>query len=368
MSEAELTAPALTTAELTAMRPATAVEDAPGPDADVEAADLLAAARAGDDAAFQELVRPHLRALHLHSYRMLGSYDEAEEAVQETLLRAWRGLHTFQGRAPLAHWLYRITTTTCLKVIERRRTRPATAPVSALVASGEITHLQPYPDRLLDQLTDSDGDPARVVERRESVALSFIAALQRLPATQRAVLILRDVLAWTSAEVADLLETSVPAVNSLLQRGRATLRTGEEPTAGRRPAGRPLDSRDREVIDKFMRAWQRCDIPALAELLREDAIMRMPPDATVIRGRAQIAAFFAAEPAGGRLDLIQLVETRANGQPAMAAYLPTGTDRCTGYGIMVFTITDGDITEITGFPGPDMFEPFGLPVTRPTNP
>ena len=154
---------------------------------------------------------------------MLGSYDEAEEAVQEALLRAWRSLRTYEGRAPLRHWLFRITTTTCLKAIGSRARRPA--------VTGEITYLQPYPDRLLDQLTDRDSDPAIVIERRETVALSFIVALQRLPASQRAALILRDVLAWSSAEVAELLETTVPAVNSLLQRARLILRTVTGPAS-----------------------------------------------------------------------------------------------------------------------------------------
>jgi RNA polymerase sigma-70 factor (ECF subfamily) len=309
--------------------------------------DLLAAAQAGDGHAFQALVAPHLRALHLHSYRMLGSYDEAEEAVQEVLLRAWRSLHTYQGRAPLSHWLFRITTTTCLKAIGSRARRPA--------ATAEITYLQPYPDRLLDQLTDRDGDPARVIERRETVALSFIVALQRLPASQRAALILRDVLAWSSAEVAELLEITVPAVNSLLQRARLTLRT----VTGPAPPG-PLSPRDRDVADRFLAAWQRCDVPALAALLREDAILRMPPEATVIQGRDQVAAFFATVPAGGRLDLIKLTQTRANGQSALAAYLPDDSGRCQGYGIMVLTVTGGMLSTITGFLGPGMFRHFGL--------
>ncbi|HEU5470613.1 MAG TPA: sigma-70 family RNA polymerase sigma factor, partial [Actinophytocola sp.] len=177
--------------------------------------DLLAAARGGDDRAFRALVWPHLRALHVHSYRMLGSYDEAEEAVQEVLLRAWKGLATFQGRAPLLHWLYRITTTTCLKAIQARGRQP--------ILDAEIGYLQPYPDQLLDQL--SDPDPAVVLTRRDTVTLAFISALQRLPATQRAALILRDVLTFTSGEVAELLDTTVAAVNSALQRARATMAT-----------------------------------------------------------------------------------------------------------------------------------------------
>src|SRR5262249_46666389 len=179
------------------------------------AEDLLTAARDGNGEAFRALVTPHLPALRVHCYRMLGSFHDAEEAAQETLLRAWRGLDTFEGRAPLRHWLYRIATTTCLKAREARGRQP--------VSTADLSFLEPYPDRLLDRLTAQD-DPAAEVERRESVSIAFVTALQLLPATQSAVLILRDVLGWPSAEVADLLETSVAAVNSALQRARATLR------------------------------------------------------------------------------------------------------------------------------------------------
>jgi RNA polymerase sigma-70 factor (ECF subfamily) len=317
------------------------------------AADLLAAARAGDGEAFKALVGPHLRALHVHAYRMLGSLDEADEALQDALLNAWRALDTYQGRAPLSHWLYRITSTSSLKVIRAKARRP--------VSAGEIGHLQPYPDRLLDQLADADADPAAIAEQRESVALAFITALQRLPARQRAALILRDVLAWNAVEVADLLEISVPAVNSALQRARATL-------SGTRPAdagiAHPrLDDHQRQVLHRFTDAWQRCDIDALAALLREDVILSMPPELIQITGRAQVARFFATVPAGGRLDTIRLVATGANGHPALAAYLPDKSARCHGYGIMVFTITHDGIATITGFPSPGLFARFGLPPT-----
>ena len=317
------------------------------------AADLLAAARAGDGEAFKALVGPHLRALHVHAYRMLGSLDEADEALQDALLNAWRALDTYQGQAPLSHWLYRITSTSSLKVIRAKARRP--------VPAGEIGHLQPYPDRLLDQLADADADPAAIAERRESIALAFITALQRLPARQRAALILRDVLAWSAVEVADLLEISVPAVNSALQRARATL-------PGTRPAdaglARPrLDDHQRQVLDRFTDAWQRCDINALAALLREDVILSMPPELTRITGRAEVTRFFATVPAGGRLDTIRLVATGANGHPALAAYLPDHSARCQGYGIMVFTTSGDGIATITGFPSPGLFERFGLPPT-----
>jgi RNA polymerase sigma-70 factor (ECF subfamily) len=321
------------------------------------AAGLLADARAGDGAAFEALISPYLRALHVHAYRMLGSIDDADEAVQDALFSAWRALNDYQGQAPLSHWLYRITTTSSLKVIRAKGRRP--------VPAGEIGHLQPYPDRLLDQLTDTGADPAAIAERRESVALAFITALQRLPARQRAALILRDVLAWNAAETADLLQVSVPAINSALQRARATL-SGRDQTW--RPAdsvtARPrLDDHQRQLLDRFIDAWQRCDIGALAALLREDVILSMPPELVTINGRAQVALFFATVPADGRLDTIRLVRTGANGQLAVAAYLPDQSARCHGYGIMVFTMRGDGIAMITGFPSPNLFDRFGLPPT-----
>jgi RNA polymerase sigma-70 factor (ECF subfamily) len=318
-------------------------------DAGVEA--LLAAARGGDGEAFRELLAPHLGAMHVHCYRMLGSYHDAEEATQEALLRAWRGLDGYTGAGSLRRWLYRIVTTTCLKMIERRPRIPTT--------TAEVTGLQPYPDLLLDQLPDTDADPAAITERRESVALAFIAALQLLPGTQRAVLILRDVLAWPARDVADLLATTVPAVNSALQRARVTLGNASAATA----TERPLNARERQVLDAFMRAWRACDIPALAALLRDDAILTMPPEPIQITGRAAVADFFATIPAGGRLDLIHLTPTRANGHPALAAYLPDDNGHCHGYGIMVLTTAGNAISTITGFPDPDLFALFDLPPT-----
>jgi RNA polymerase sigma-70 factor (ECF subfamily) len=317
------------------------------------AADLLAAARAGDGEAFSALVGPHLRALHVHAYRMLGSLDDADEALQDALLSAWRALDSYRGPAPLAHWLYRITTNSSLKVIRAKARRP--------VPAGEIGYMQPYPDRLLDQLTDDGADPAAVAERRESVTLAFITALQRLPARQRAALILRDVLAWNAAEAAALLDISVPAVNSAVQRARAAL-SGTSPAATVAARMR-LDDHQRQVLDRFIDAWQRRDIDALAALLREDVVLSMPPELTTIVGRTQVTGFFATVPAGGRLDTIRLVRTRANGHPALAAYLPDQSARCHGYGIMVFTTTGDGIATITGFPSPDLFEKFGLPPT-----
>jgi RNA polymerase sigma-70 factor (ECF subfamily) len=226
--------------------------------------------------------------------------------------------------------------------------------------ASDLVYLQPYPDRLLDQLTASDLDPAAQVERRESVALAFIVALQRLPATQRAALLLRDVLAYSPTETAHLLDTSVAAANSLLQRARATLNASAD-----HRALRPLDSTDRQVAARFVDAWQRSDVPALAKLLADDAILRMPPQQAELVGRSAVVGFFATVPAGGRLDLIHLVQIRANGQPALAAYLTDGDGNRQGYGIMVLGIVAGAIVTITGFPDLGLFAVFGLPTTIP---
>jgi RNA polymerase sigma-70 factor, ECF subfamily len=316
----------------------------------------LAAARGGDGRAFEALVAPHVRALHVHCYRMLGSYADAEEAVQETTVRAWRGLGGYQATGPLRHWLYRIATNTCLKMINRRGRDP-------LANTAEVAWLQPYPDVLLDQLSEDDVDPAAVVERRESVALAFVAALQLLPATQRAVLILREVLGWSAREVADLLDTTVAGVNSALQRARATLNAA--PVSSHAPAD--LSPHETRLLAGFLRAWHACDIPALAALLREDVTLTMPPQTIHIVGRDAVAGFFATVPANGRLDRIRLVPTRANGHPALAAYLPDDHDgwRCRGYGIMVLTITGDQVATITGFPDPDLFPLFELPDAAP---
>ena len=265
------------------------------------------------------------------------------------LLRAWQSLNTFEGRAPLRHWLYRIATTTCLKALARRAHQPTTV--------ADLTQLEPYPDRLLDELAPGN-DPAAEVTRRESVALAFVIALQLLPATQRAVLILRDVLAFTAAEVADLLDTSAPAINSTLQRARATLHTTNP-----RPHRRPLEALDQRLVSQFVDAWQRNDVPALAALLREDVVLRMPPEPVEFRGRTAVADFFATVPANGRLDRLPLRVTTANGQPALAAYETAPDGRTTAYGLMALSITDGAITEITGFRNPALFEAFALPAT-----
>ncbi|MGW7824925.1 RNA polymerase subunit sigma-70 [Streptomyces puniciscabiei] len=313
---------------------------------------LISAAALGDERAYAALVAPHRSAIHLHCYRMLGSFHDAEEATQEALTRAWSSMSTYERRAPFQHWLYRIATTTCLMMIRAASRRPQ--------RPEEVTHLSPYPDRLLDTLPDSSLDPAREVQQRESVTLAFITALQLLPATQRAALILKDVLAFSSAETATVLGTTTASVNSALQRARSRLK---EASHDRRPA--TLDDTDRDVLDRFMAAWQRRDIDGITALLAKDATLRMPPQPMTFRGPEEIGEFFATVPVGGRLDLIPLTTTRANASPALAAYAPaSATDSASprAYGVMVFQNHRSRIAQIIGFADPALFPWFGLPL------
>jgi RNA polymerase sigma-70 factor (TIGR02960 family) len=289
-----------------------------------------------DQQAFALLIEPHRRALHLHCYRMLGSLHDADDAVQETMLRAWKSSNRYEPRAQLTTWLHAIATNVCLTAIARRRARPAEA-------VEDLEHLQPYPDRLLDDLV-----------QRETVELAFITAIQLLPPKQRAVLILRDVLGWSAKEVAEALGDSIGAVTSALQRARAGL--GRR----RRQVAEP-NARERAVVQRFMTAWDAVDIDALVSLLSEDAVMTMPPERMRIAGARSIGDFFGSVPQGGRLDEIRLVRTSVNRQPALAAYTRGDEGKQRPYGLMVLQIEGGRIAGIIGFPDPWLFEQCGLP-------
>jgi RNA polymerase sigma-70 factor, ECF subfamily len=289
-----------------------------------------------DQQAFALLIEPHRRALHLHCYRILGSLHDADDALQETMLRAWKGSDRYEPRAQLGAWLHTIATNVCLTAIARKRSRPAEL-------YGDLDHLQPYPDRLLEDL---------VV--RETVELAFIMAIQLLPPKQRAVLILRDVLGWSAKEVAEALDDSVAAVNSALQRARA----GVERARRHVPAP---DEQERALVRRFMKAWDAVDIDGLVALLTEDAVMTMPPERMRVAGARAIGDFFATVPQEGRLGEIRLVPTAANRQPALAAYSRGGDGKHRPYGLMVLQ-TDGTlVTGIVGFPDPWLFEQCGLP-------
>lgn len=328
---------------------------------------LVTAARRGDEQAFAKLAARYHREIHLHCYRMLGSFADAEDLVQETLLRAWRGLPRFAERASFRAWLYTIATNACLKALARRPRQyappqlgpPAAVGQAASPPAAEVIHLQPYPDVLLD--AGRDADPAARYLLREGVELAFIVAIQHLPPRQRAVLILREVLGWSAAECAELLGTTVPAVTSALQRARG--RVAE--LGGDTTASRPLsDEVERALVRRYVDAWHRADVAALVALLREDALMTMPPSPTWFLGRAAIGAFFASSPADGEsIERLRLVETRANGQPTLAAYRADDHGAYLPYGLMVLTLDGDAIGAITGFLEQGLFPAFGLPAT-----
>ncbi|MEA2444220.1 MAG: hypothetical protein QOJ12_1512 [Thermoleophilales bacterium] len=341
--------------------------------------DLIESASRGDEGAFRELVEPRRAELHAHCYRMLGSVDDAEDALQEALLRAWRGLPRFQGRSSLRSWLYSIATNASLDAIARRPKRvvpvdhspaadPHDGPGEPLV---ESVWVEPYPDSELG-VQDGFAAPEARYERRESIELAFIAALQHLPARQRAVLVLREVLGFSAQEVADALDTTTASVNSALQRAR---KTAEErmPEASQQATLRSIgDQRLSEVVEGYVDAWQRGDVDAVVAMLTEDATIAMPPMATWYEGRDACAVFlrdfaFAQTWVAPRFEAgdrrVRLLVTRANGQPAIAAYRwDDGAARFTPYALQVLSLReDGAITDVTGFVTTEGFTRFGLP-------
>lgn len=316
--------------------------------------ELVAGARQGVEADFAELARLHEGRIRLHCYRMLGSLHDADDATQETMIKAWRRIRSFEGRSSFGTWLYRIATTTCLNMLRRRprvvvpeeftgRHRPPAA---------DLPWLEPYPDVLIE--AGSDGDPAARLEAKEATRLAFVATVQLLPPRQRAVLLLRDVLAWSANEVAATLDTTTAAVNSALQRARARLaehRTWEEST----------DDVER-VVDEWMRCWEQRDIDGLVALLTEDAVMAMPPAPAWFSGPSEIGRFFATVPAEGKLETIRLLPTSSNGQPAVAAYMASDDRGFVGYGVMVFDLIGEKISAITGFSDARLIARFDLAV------
>jgi RNA polymerase sigma-70 factor (ECF subfamily) len=329
--------------------------------------ELLNAARNDDREAFGRLVEPYRRELHAHCYRMLGSYADAEDALQEALLRAWRGLARFEQRSSLRSWLYRIATNTCLREIERRPKRvlpigyaPAADPHDGLADPvSEPVWLEPYPDTNLG--LGGPAGPAARYEQREAVELAFIAALQHLPARQRAVLILRDVLGFSARETAEVLETTPVSVDSALQRAHKTV--GERlPSQTQQQTLRLLgDNELSRLVERYVAAWERNDIDAVVSMLAEDARMTMPPLPSWYSGRDQVAAFLRAY-ALGDIKRWQLIPTSANGQPALAGYLwDEQTEAFMPYCLYVLTFREGQIEEITAFVTPETFQRFDLP-------
>ncbi|GAA5041323.1 RNA polymerase sigma-70 factor (ECF subfamily) [Thermocatellispora tengchongensis] len=322
-----------------------------------------------DEAAFAELFERHRGELRVHCYRMLGSYDEAEDLVQETFLRAWKNLPGFEGRSTVRAWLYRIATNACLDVLDGRARRVLPQDLSGpydpdadLPPRTDIPWLQPFPDHLLDQ-------PETAAEARETIELAFLAAIQHLPPRQRAVLILRDVLGWPARETAALLDASVASVNSALQRARATMREHlPERRTDWAPAAEPSHG-ERAVLRRYMAAVERADLAAVAALLAEDVRAAMPPFPMWYRGREAVMATLTTswDPASphytGRF---RLLPTRANGHPAAGVYLRgPGETAYAPAAISVLRVEDGRIAEMTAFHTPALFPAFALPATPP---
>jgi RNA polymerase sigma-70 factor (ECF subfamily) len=341
---------------------------------------VLEAIRQGDASAFSALAEQHRQRLHLHCYRMLGSFDDAEDLVQETLLRAWRARASFEGRAQFGTWLYRIATNACLNALERAPRRvlpqdvasPVTASTDAAQARSEpprapeVPWLQPYPDSRLEPAAPADTQPEVAAIARETIELAFLAALQHLPARQRAVLILRDVLDWSAAETASLVEASVASVNSAHQRARATMRARlAVADDGSSRSGNVLSSSpevERVALQAFMRAWEDADTDAMTALLREDVRWAMPPAPLWFDGLDAVRRLYELFPIDWHGRAFKMVSTAANRQPATAAYLsPDGRAAFELTAVHVLRIDQrGRIAEVTTF-GPELCRHFDLP-------
>jgi RNA polymerase sigma-70 factor (TIGR02960 family) len=332
-------------------------------------ADLLSRARAGDSDAFRELTDPHRRELQVHCYRMLGSFQDAEDALQETLLAAWQGIGGFiEERASLRTWLYRIATNRCLNALRAASRRPAKEWDVPKVGPpepsrlGEVVWLEPFPDAL-GAGTSAPLGPAARYEQTESISLAFVTALQALPPRQLAVLILRDVLGFHASEVAGMLDSTVESVNSALKRARAGLERRRPAAADREPPPASGSPAEEAIVAKFVRAWESADLDALVALLTDDVFVSMPPMPFEYEGRDLVARFCASIFGAGRR--FDLVATRANGQPAFGAYLRAPTGISHGMGLYVLTLTGDRICAMTRFDN-SVLPWFGLPRSLPS--
>jgi RNA polymerase sigma-70 factor (ECF subfamily) len=330
----------------------------------------LVRARAGDQQAFRELTDPHRRELQLHCYRILGSVQDAEDMLQETLVAAWRGLGRFEGRASVRAWLYRIATNRCLNALRDARRRPRPPPVAPFeppepTRYGEPAWLQPYPEVLLEGIADTSPGPEARYQTREAIELAFVAGLQRLPPRQRAALVLCDVLGFHTAEVAAMLGSSEASVKGVLRRARATL-DERRPNADHQRTAPRGSARERELTRRFADAFEADDIDSLIELLTHDAWLTMPPARHEYQGLAAIASFLrtSATWRGGRR--FRLVPTRANTQPAFGCYLDDArAPIATAAGLIVLTLDGERISAITRFLDNHLLHRFGLPQTLP---
>jgi len=329
----------------------------------------LTRARAGDEQAFRELTDAHRRELQVHCYRILGSVQDAEDQLQETLLAAWRGLDGFEERSSLRAWLYTIATNRCLNALRAGSRRPQERRALSFeprepTRYGEVLWLEPYPDALLEGLPDAAPGPDARYETHEAVALAFVTALQRLPPRQRAVLVLRDVLGYRAAEVAAMLDATEVSVNSALQRARATLDVQAPPVRERAPL--PRSASERELVGRFADAFENGSVEEMLALLTDDAWVTMPPEPFEYQGTAAIEEFFtqAFRARGDRND--RLVATRANGQPAFGHYVgDPQAPIVRAVGLIVLTLEGDRISHLTRFGGSEHLARFGLPRTLP---
>ncbi|HEY3681727.1 MAG TPA: sigma-70 family RNA polymerase sigma factor [Streptosporangiaceae bacterium] len=328
--------------------------------------DLIGRARTGDGEAFRALTEPHRRELHVHCYRMLGSFQDAEDALQDTLVDAWRGLAGFDGRASIRTWLYRIATNRCLTALRSAARRPAKAwdipgvEPPEPTRLGEVAWLEPYPDALLDGAADVPLGPEARYERTESISLAFVTALQALPPRQTAVLILRDVLGFHADEVAGMLDTSVESVKSALKRARSGLRIRR--AADGLPPPAAGSAAEDAIVARFVSAYESADVDAIVDLLTGDVFMSMPPLPFEYEGRDVVARFFALLFRAGRT--FDLVPTRANGQPAFGAYLRAAHGVRHGTGLYALTLAGGRISAMSRFEN-TVLPSFGLPRSLP---
>ena len=320
-----------------------------------------------DPDAFEKAAEQYRRQLQVHCYRMLGSLNDAEDLVQETFLRAWRARDRFEGRTSFRNWLYRIATNACLNVAATRSYKARVLPdalgrpsdrIPVGEPATEIAWIEPYPDVLLDTVADSAPGPDARYELRESVQLAFIAAVQQLPARQRAVLLLRDVLGWSAAETAQLLDTTVTSVNSALQRARATLGQHDQ------PAPPPADEVQRDLIERYVRSWETLDMDSFIALLKEDVVLRMPPWPRWYRGRETIRTFFEWVWQRNRERVFRIVPFGANGQLAFAQYARVaGAAEYQAHSFLILTVRENAVSVLTGFRDVSLFPRFELPST-----
>jgi RNA polymerase sigma-70 factor (TIGR02960 family) len=334
----------------------------------VVTADLISRAQAGDGDAFRQLTEPHRRELHVHCYRMLGSLQDAEDVLQETLLAAWRGFSRFEGRASVRTWLYEIATNRCLNARRSASRRPAKewdvpkVQPPEPTGLGEVLWLEPYPDALLEGVVDMPLSPEARYEQTESISLAFVTALQVLPPRQLAVVVLRDVLGFPASEVADMLSSTVESVNSALKRARASLERQRPPAAPLTPPPVPDSVSEDAIVAKFVHAWEAADVAALVDLLTDDVFMSMPPMPFEYEGRDAVAGFCASIFGSGRR--FELVSTRANGQPAFGVYVRAPGSVSHGVGLFALALAGDRICALTRFEN-TVLPWFGLPRSLP---